>query len=73
MKKNEHIPFYFITGTNRLAPREIRAVLEYADADIAGQKNGIIIWRLRRKPSAADNAGTETGQDKNGLDKDGQD
>ena len=73
MKKNEHIPFYFITGTNRMAPREIRAVLEYADADIAGQKNGIIIWRLRRKPSAADDADTETGQDKNGLDKDGQD
>lgn len=38
MEKNEGVPFYFITGTNRMAPKEIRAVLEFADADIVAQK-----------------------------------
>ena len=62
MKKNEHIPFYFITGTNRLVPAEIQAVLEYADADIVGQRNGIIVWKLRRKKTAADDTEKETGR-----------
>ncbi len=54
MKKNERVPFYFITGTNRMAPKEIRAVLGFADADIVAQKNGIIVWRLHRKASASE-------------------
>ncbi len=64
MEKNEGVPFYFITGTNRMAPKEIRAVLEYADADIVTQKNGIIVWKLRRKAAADDEDKTaENGQD----------
>ncbi len=64
MEKNEGVPFYFITGTNRMAPKEIRAVLEYADADIVAQKNGIIVWKLRRKAAADDEGKTaENGQD----------
>ena len=63
MKKNEHVPFYFVTGTNRMAPPEIRAVMEFADADIAGQKNGIIVWKLHGKKSPADDAEPETGQE----------
>ena len=67
LKDNEQIPFYFITGTNRMVPAEIRAVLEYADADIVGQKNNVIVWQLRRKSSAEDDAGTDADQDKNGF------
>ena len=63
MKRNENIPFYFITGTNRMAPPEIRAVMEFADAEIAGQKNGVIVWKLHRRISPADEAGTESVQD----------
>ena len=64
MKKNEGVPFYFITGTNRMAPIEIRAVLEFADADIVAQNKGIVVWKLRRKAAAADeNNETESKQD----------
>ncbi len=66
MKKNEQIPFYFITGTNRMAPAEIRAVLEFAEADIVGQRGGVIVWQLRRKTSPADNTGTMTEQNSDG-------
>ena len=45
--------FYFITGTNGMAPPEIQAVMKFANAEVVGQKNGIIVWRLRRKASAA--------------------
>ena len=65
MKKNEHIPFYFITGTNRVAPPEIRATFEFASPEIVGQKNGIVVWRLRRKPAQPDGDG-------NGGDGDGE-
>ena len=58
MKNNAQVPFYFITGTNRMAPKEIQAVLEFADAEIAGQKNNIVVWRLHRKTSRADGGGT---------------
>lgn len=67
MKKNEGVPFYFITGTNRMAPLEIRAVMEFADAEIVGQKDNVIVWQLHRKAPAADDAGTDAEQDKNGL------
>jgi hypothetical protein len=61
MKRNESIPFFFITGTNRLAPAEIQAVLKFAEADIVAQKNGVIVWLLRRKAdSAADDIAEET-------------
>ena len=65
MKKNEPIPFYFITGTNRVAPPEIRATFEFASPEIVGQKNGIVVWRLRRKPAQPDGDG-------NGGDGDGE-
>lgn len=58
MKNNAQVPFYFITGTNRMAPKEIQAVLKFADAEIAGQKNNIVVWRLHRKASRADGGGT---------------
>ena len=32
-----------------MAPAEIRAVFEFADPIIVGQRNGIIVWELRRK------------------------
>ncbi|MBP5586388.1 MAG: hypothetical protein J6Y92_08565 [Lentisphaeria bacterium] len=69
MKRNEHIPFYFITGTNRLVPAEIRAVLKYAEADIVGQRNGIIVWQLRGKTPSGEETGMEPepGLDENGL------
>lgn len=67
MKKNEGVPFYFITGTNRMAPLEIRAVMEFADAEIVGQKDNVIVWQLHRKAPTADDAGTDAEQDKNGL------
>ena len=66
MEKNEGVPFYFITGTNRMAPKEIRAVLEFADADIVAQKKSIIVWKLRLKADAADedeDKSVENGQD----------
>ena len=66
MKKNEGVPFYFITGTNRMAPLEIRAVMEFADAEIVGQKDNVIVWQLHRKVSAADDAGTDADQDESG-------
>ena len=66
MKRNESIPFYFITGTNRLAPAEIRSVLGYADADIVGQHGGIIVWKLRRRPAPAKDGGSESGQQDEG-------
>ena len=61
MRDNTQVPFYFITGKNRMAPPEIQAVLEYADADIVGQRNNIVVWqlRLREKASRTDNGGTE--------------
>ena len=52
MEKNEGVPFYFITGTNRMVPKEIQAVLEFADADIVAQKKGVIVWKLRKKASS---------------------
>ena len=58
MKNNAQVPFYFITGTNRMAPKEIQAVLKFADAEIEGQKNNIVVWRLHRKASRADGGGT---------------
>ena len=58
MRKNEHIPFYFITGTNGMAPPEIQAVMKFANAEVVGQKNGIIVWRLRQKASAMNDAET---------------
>ncbi len=66
MKKNEGVPFYFITGTNRMAPLEIRAVMEFADAEIVEQKDNVIVWQLHRKVSAADDAGTDADQDESG-------
>jgi len=45
----EHIPVYFVTGTNRMAPVEIRDVFEFAEPEIIGQKGGIIVWKLRSK------------------------
>ena len=54
LERNGHIPFYFITGTNRIAPPEIRALFKFADAEVAGQKDGIVVWRLRRKNVPAD-------------------
>ena len=66
MKKNEGVPFYFITGTNRMAPLEIRAVMEFADAEIVGQKDNVIVWQLHRKVAAADDAGTDADQDESG-------
>ena len=62
MKRNELVPFYFITGTNRMAPQEIRAVMQFADAEIVGQGAGIIVWQLHRKASSADDTET-SGQD----------
>ena len=67
MKKNEGVPFYFITGTNRIAPIEIRAVMKFADAEIVGQKDNVIVWQLHRKAPAADDAGTDADQDESGL------
>ncbi|MBR4718404.1 MAG: hypothetical protein IKP09_10130 [Lentisphaeria bacterium] len=58
MKNNAQVPFYFITGTNRMAPKEIQAVLKFADAEIVAQKNNIVVWRLHRKASRADGSGT---------------
>ena len=58
MKNNAQVPFYFITGTNRMAPKEIQAVLKFADAEIVAQKNNIVVWRLHRKASRADGGGT---------------
>ena len=58
MKNNAQVPFYFITGTNRMAPKEIQAVLKFADAEIEGQRNNIVVWRLHRKASRADGGGT---------------
>ena len=46
------VPVYFITGANRQAPPEIQATFEFADPEIATQKNGIIVWRLRPKAQA---------------------
>ena len=51
MEKFDHLPFYFITGKNRMAPAEIQATFEFASPEIVGQKNGMIVWRLRRKPT----------------------
>ena len=45
----EQIPVFFVTGTNRMAPAEIRDVFEFAVPEIIGQKGGIIIWKLRSK------------------------
>jgi hypothetical protein len=67
MKKNEGVPFYFVTGTNRMAPREIREVMKFAEAEIVGQKNGVVVWRLRRKASSGDDGETEGGPDDRGL------
>ena len=60
MRKNEQIPFYFITGTNRTAPPEIQAAFEFAEPEIVGQKGGIVVWQLRRKASPADEDETGT-------------
>ena len=54
MRDNEQIPFFFITGKNRMAPAEIQATFEFATPEIVGQGNGIIVWRLRRKPAPPD-------------------
>ena len=67
MKKNEGVPFYFITGSNRMAPPEIRAVMKFADAEIVGQKDNVIVWQLHRKAPAADDAGTDADRDESGL------
>ena len=56
MEKNEHIPFYFITGMNRQAPPEIQAAFKFADPEAVGQKGGIVVWRLWRKKTPADAA-----------------
>lgn len=61
LKRNEHIPFYFVTGTNRVIPAEIRATFEFAEPEIAGQKDGVIVWRLRRKTPPADEAEEDRG------------
>jgi hypothetical protein len=57
MKRNEHIPFFFITGKNRMAPPEIQAAFEFASPEIVGQGNGVVVWRLRRKPTPQDSDG----------------
>ena len=68
LKRNKDVPFYFITGTNRAVPAEIMAAFEFAEAEIVGQKDGVLVWRLRRKPSSADDVEEEMpGLDKNGL------
>ena len=54
MKQYEDIPFFFITGKNRMVPAEIQATFEFASPEIVGQGNGIIVWRLRRKPTPSD-------------------
>ena len=41
-----------------MAPKEIQAVLKFADAEIVAQKNNIVVWRLHRKTSRADGGGT---------------
>ena len=61
MKRNELIPFYFVTGTNRIVPAEIRATFEFAEPEIAGQKDGVIVWRLRRKMPPADDVEEDRG------------
>lgn len=48
---NSRVPVYFITGTNGVAPPEIKATFVFADQEIVGQKNGFIVWRLRLKSS----------------------
>ena len=60
MEKNEYIPFYFVTGTNRMAPAEIQAVLEFTEADIVAQGNGIVVWQLRRKSTPAADGSEKT-------------
>ena len=50
--KTVKVPVYFITGANRQAPPEIQTTFEFAEPEIATQKNGIIVWRLRPKASA---------------------
>ena len=67
MKKNEGVPFYFITGSNRMAPPEIRAVMKFSDAEIVGQKDNIIVWQLHRKMPVADDAGMDADQGESGL------
>ena len=56
------VPVYFVTGTNRLAPAEIRATFEFADPEIMGQRNGIIVWRLRRKAHSEENDASADGK-----------
>ena len=47
-----NVPVYFLTGASRQAPPEIQATFEFAEPEIATQKNGIIVWRLRPKTKA---------------------
>ena len=64
LKRNEHIPFYFVTGTSRVVPTEIRATFEFAEPEIAGQKDGVIVWRLRlrrKMPPVDDKAEEDRG------------
>lgn len=50
----ERAPVFFVTGTNMLVPEEIQAAFDFADPEIVGRNGGMIVWKLRRKPSAAD-------------------
>jgi len=59
----EQVPVYFVTGTNRMAPAEIRDVFEFAEPEIIGQKGGIIVWQLRSRTPPPAPSGNEGEKD----------
>lgn len=49
-------PVFYATGMNQRAADEIRETFEFAESEIFGQKDGLIVWRItRKKPSEVEN------------------